>query len=405
MKNIKKISVILALMLFIISLSSCFGAPANTPDAPRESIEITNGETLELTVGDTCQLTLDVPSDELIYVSFASSGSSASVSAGGLVTAKSEGEVTVTAVYSNKAILSDSIVIRVSEKSAEKDPDTDPYENMSATEFYESYEPAKSYIDAYYRSQHGFLSGSLTPPSKAPTVSSLRPTRDGMYIKNAEMRYEDNGKTYVVLDASGNEYMRIYKGGAYITLEEVAAYMYAFGGSSSNLPANYVAEKDDISPSSSIWGRYLRANHSYFSGDTEAFPYEPELPNIRGCGGSLQYYEMDIGTSGYNNGYKITRGTCRLVYGRNDLNRNGKWDEGELYVFYTYNHYNDFCEYLNYYNGWGETFGNITGGGKYNSKNDYNPTPYVPTYVGELAAETKTLYVYFDFKKFYEYAA
>jgi hypothetical protein len=47
-------------------------------------------------------------------------------------------------------------------------------------------------------------------------------------------------------------------------------------------------------------------------------------------------------------------------------------------VFYTYNHYNDFQEYLNYYGGWGEMFGNVTGGGTLSSKYDCNPTPYVP---------------------------
>ena len=56
----------------------------------------------------------------------------------------------------------------------------------------------------------------------------------------------------------------------------------------------------------------------------------------------------------------------------------------EKYVFYTYNHYNDFCEYLNYYGGWGETFGNITGGGTISSKTDYNPTAYVPVVIGHL---------------------
>ena len=51
---------------------------------------------------------------------------------------------------------------------------------------------------------------------------------------------------------------------------------------------------------------------------------------------------------------------------------------------YTYNHYNDFQEYLNYYGGWGEMFGNITGGGQISSKYDYNPTPYVEVVLAPL---------------------
>ena len=67
----------------------------------------------------------------------------------------------------------------------------------------------------------------------------------------------------------------------------------------------------------------------------------------------------------------------------NNKNHNRKisriYEANEVYVFYTHNHYNDFREYLNYYGGWGEMFGNVTGGGEYSSKDNCNPTPYVPT--------------------------
>jgi hypothetical protein len=98
---------------------------------------------------------------------------------------------------------------------------------------------------------------------------------------------------------------------------------------------------------------------------------------------------MDIGTTGtptpgyaakpYVENGKITRGAGRLVYARQDLDKDGLYEEGEIHVFYTHNHYNDFREYLNYYGGWGEMFGNITGGGEYSSKTNYNPTPYPET--------------------------
>ena len=163
--------------------------------------------------------------------------------------------------------------------------------------------------------------------------------------------------------------------------------MYAFGGDGT-IPANYVSKKSS-KPNSSIWGEYLRVNHSYFLGDTNKYPYEPELPDISGCGGKLQYYEMDIGTTGtttpgyppepYIEGNTINRGAARIVYARCDLNNNGKYETNELYVFYTHNHYNDFREYLNYYGGWGEMFGNVTGGGEYSSKYNANPSPYVQT--------------------------
>lgn len=268
--------------------------------------------------------------------------------------------------------------------------DSDPYEGISKEDFYANYTPACCYADACYRTEHFLMSGYLEVPGQYATISEYQPADDsGLLIRNTDCYYLDDGNTYVVVDAYGKEVLRVYKGAAYITLEEVAAYMYAFGGSNEDLPANY-ASKKSAKPTGSPWGEYLRVNHSYFKGDTRKYPYEPELPNISGCGGSAQYYEMDIGTTGtdtgggydvriYNDGTTITRGAARLVYTRQDLNRNGVYENDEVFVFYTANHYNDFREYLNYYGGWGEIFGNETGGGTLSSKTDCNPTPYVPT--------------------------
>ncbi len=278
-----------------------------------------------------------------------------------------------------------------------KDDNVDPYIGVSRVDFYASYTPATSYKDAQNRAKHGFMAGDIVTPVAAPTIASNRPMEDGMYLRNTTSIYEDGGNTYVVLDENGEVVKRIYKGGGYITLEDVAAYVLAFN----DIPANY---DEDKSPSvtQSIWGKYLRANHSKFNGSTTKYPYEPELPNISGCGGSYQYMEMDIGTTGtdtgggyavreYNNGSSITRGAARIVHTSYDKNGSGEIDVDERYVFYTYNHYNDFQEYLNYYNGWGEMFGNITGGGTLSSKTDYNPTPYVKTKKKDFASESRTV--------------
>ncbi len=275
------------------------------------------------------------------------------------------------------------------ENTSQEDTTLDPYTNVSKEEFYANYKSATSLEDALNRSKHGLLSGSLEVPGQYAVDASYQPKENDKYIRNISTYYLDDGNTYVVVDGDGKEVMKIYKGGAYITLEEVAAYMYAFGDSNDNgIPANYVSNKS-TPLKYSIWGEYQRLNHSYFIGNTEKYPYEPELPNISGCGGELQYFEMDIGTTGtvtpskttgiYNNGTTIVRGAARLVYARQDLNRNGSYEQNEVFVFYTHNHYNDFREYLNYYGGWGEMFGNVTGGGVFDSKSQCNPTPYVPT--------------------------
>lgn len=262
-------------------------------------------------------------------------------------------------------------------------PDTDPYTSVTNEEFYANYTPATDYWDAYYRSLHGFMSGSLEKQDQNPTISENRPMENGMYLKNTSDLYSYDGHAYTVLDSNGDIAYTVYEGGGYITLEEVAAYVFAFG----DIPANYTSAKNG-SPSSSPWGEYLRLNHSAFSGSTTKYPYEPALPFISGCGGPLSYYEIDIGTTGtdcdpsyvaalYNDGKRITRGAARIVYSRFDANHNQIIDVNEKFVFYTNNHYNDFREYLNYEGGWGEIFGNITGGGSISSKSNYNPTPYV----------------------------
>ena len=259
--------------------------------------------------------------------------------------------------------------------------------------FYGNSDPADSYEEAIQRSKQGILSGATTVPAAAPNTAGYQPTQNGSFIRNSNSYYVDEN-TYVVVNAYGLEVFRVYRGGGYITLDEVAAYVYAFGG----VPANYVSGKK-TKPQESIWGEYLRLNHSSFSGSTTKYPYEPELPNISGCGGYMYYYEIDIGTTGtdtgggykvaiYNDGRTITRGAARIVYTFRDYDRDGVVENDEKYVFYTYNHYNDFQEYLNYYGGWGEMFGNVTGGGTLSSKYNYNPTPYVPTVLAPISAVT-----------------
>ena len=287
--------------------------------------------------------------------------------------------------------------------------ESDPYVNVDVDDFYDNYKPAESYEDAQYRTKHGLLSGTLDVQDQAPTISSYQPKSGGKFIRNNDYIFSDDGNTYYVVDAYGKIVMEIYKGGAYIMLEEVAAYVFAFG----EPPANQTSSKD-ASPSSSKWGEHLRLNHSDFSGSVSKYPYEPVLPNISGCGGKIKYKEMDIGTTGtdcdpsytaelYNNGYYIVRGAARIVYTYSDLNGNRNIEHDERFVFYTYNHYNDFQEYLNYYGGWGEMFGNITGGGTISSKTDYNPTKYVEVVHASLVASGVSVVYYYVPKN--EYAS
>ena len=91
-----------------------------------------------------------------------------------------------------------------------------------------SHKPATSYEEALERTNNYQLSGYDYVPDQAPILSEYRPMQDGKYVKNTNSYYADYN-TYVVVDVYGREVFRLYRGGAYITLEEVAAYVYAFG--------------------------------------------------------------------------------------------------------------------------------------------------------------------------------
>ena len=293
-------------------------------------------------------------------------------------------------VQSSDGLISNKLVVNV--------VGGNPYLDIDKNEFYNNYKRATSLLDSQYRSECYLMSGDITPQDQEPDIASNQPKQGNMLIHNTTRNFSNNGNVYTVYNVNGEKEFDIYYGGAYTSLEEVAAYIYAWG----EVPANYDPDKD-AEPYNSNWGEYLRVNNTDFSGDTDKYPYEPVLPRISGCDGDLVYYEIDIGTTGtdcdpdfpdriYNDGHTITRGAARIVYSRyyaddtpsTMLDNEPITNLDDRYVFYTYNHYNDFQEYLNYYNGWGEMFGNITGGGTISSKVDYNPTPYVQTYRKDL---------------------
>ena len=362
------------LFIFLLLLNGCV--------APTTLVQIINPEDTEIEVRE--QIDLDIKIYQKIDEDprWSVSNSNAEVTNEGVVTGLKPGTVSIIVKYGSD---SDEIVITIIDTLSIDDIE-DPYENVSKEEFYLNYKPAENFVDAYYRSQHGLMSGNINIPDQKPVIDSNQPKYFEKLIKNTSMVFYNEGNTYSVVDSKGNEVMNIYKDGAYVDLEEVAAYIFAFN----TLPPNYTESKK-TKPTESMWGEYLRVNHTSFSGDINKYPYEPALPNIVALGGEFYYYETDIGTTGtdcdpkyqpsiYNDGTKITRGAARIVYARYDKNRNNIIEADEKHVFYTYNHYNDFQEYLNYYNGWGIMFGNISGGGLLSSKTNYNPTPYVQVY-------------------------
>ncbi|MBO7196117.1 MAG: hypothetical protein J6V80_02165 [Clostridia bacterium] len=427
MKTFNKIlAALLLTLIMLFNVVSCSLIPGGEGQGQSDNTFYINSvSSITLKVGEVRSLNIVRGADLDGNVVWTSSDGCVSVN-DGKVAALATGQAVVTATLDGK---NDTVTVTVVEAGAqpntgnngnntdteievtpgkdiiipnEDDPITsDPYINVDKSEFYENYTPAISYNDAYYRTKHNLMSGSIAEQDQAPTISSYQPTSDGKYIRNSDYIFSEDGNTYYVVDAYGEIVMEIYRGVAYVVLEEVAAYVFAFG----EPPANHSASKK-TKPTASAWGIYLRVNNTVFSGSTSKYPYEPALPRISGCGGDLTYYEMDIGTTGtdcdpdypvtdYNNGYSIERGAARIVYSAKDRNGNKIIDLDERYVFYTYNHYNDFQEYLNYYGGWGEMFGNITGGGVISSKYNCNPTPYVEVARASLTGAQVITVIYY----------
>lgn len=265
----------------------------------------------------------------------------------------------------------------------------DPYANVSKDEFYQNYKRATSYEDAYYRTKHNLMSGDITDQYYLPNDKIFMDGDKAVRISDATYVLDSNGNylAYIPNVFNAEDYI-IFYGAAYTSLNDVAAYLLAFG----EVPANQVANKNSSGQRQAIatWGKYGRVNDSRFSGDTSKYPYEPELPKILGAN-SVEYHEIDFGTTGgyktsnsngysktqviYNTGTSITRGAARIVYVADDNVKN----IDERYVFYTYTHYNDFQEYLNYHDGWGIRFGNESAGNEYCSgTSDYREMNCVP---------------------------
>lgn len=266
---------------------------------------------------------------------------------------------------------------------------TDPYENIDKKDFYSNYEVASSYEDSYFRTKHNLMSGDITPQGHIPPTGAVSLNNKDVRVSTATYVLDEKGNylAYVINNLNGEDSI-IYYGGGYTSINEVAAYLLAFG----EVPVNNKFDKNSKGRKSSVeaWGEYGRCNMGEFYGNNSNYPYEPSLPK----NDTLYYCETDFGTLGgysnvspsktyvqtiYNNGKTINRGAARFCF---IADRKIKSID-ERHVFYTYNHYNDFQEYLNYLDGFGTRFGNESSGNQYcaNANDYYNSKYEITNYV------------------------
>lgn len=269
----------------------------------------------------------------------------------------------------------------------------DPYINIDEDEFYENYKISDSYIDSYYRSLHGLLCGELIEDDGSPKQYESAPMKSNdIYYKNAYIRFGVNADgdrvSYTINTLDDSDYT-IYKDGIYTSMNDVAAYLFAFN----DLPKNYLSGTSLKNEAYNLYGEFGRVNFNKYSGPSATkYQYEPYLKGQEDK--TLYYRETDFGATygpnyyyTYNdrhngsNGREIFRFLVANSYDSSytyakkstDYSTPNPTSIDDRYVYYTFNHYNDFVEYLNYYNGFTAPFGNMTAGNNMNEYNASNP--------------------------------
>lgn len=372
--NYKKAPFVLLLTLI---LSSC--GPTSTPttiptiDPTTEpTIEPTIEPTVEPTVDPTINPTIEPTIDPTVEPTTENPTST---------TTNNDKEYKIEECYS---IMETNCYSDISEEA-------DPYTNVNKTQFYENYTISNSYIDSYFRSMHGLLCGELIDEDGSVKQHEDAPMHDeNTYYKNSLARFGINSDgeriSYTINTLDGTDYT-IYKGGIYVSMNDVAAYLFAFN----ELPKNYLAGASLKDDAEFYYGELGRVNFNRYSGPSSSkYQYEPYLKGQDDK--TLYYREADFGANiggdhyfTYQDKYNSRngRGPFRFLVA-NSYDSSYTYNKSsteystpnptlidDRYVYYTWNHYNDFVEYLNYYDGFANPFGNVTAG---NPEDQYVPS-------------------------------
>ena len=152
--------------------------------------------------------------------------------------------------------------------------------------------------------------------------------------------------------------MTITKATDCLTAEQVAEYYVSFRA----LPPNYFS-----STSAALnYGKNGRVVSTYTSGATHTYDYTVKLGTWNVTSGGT-YYEFDIDLTGsYNTGSSISRGSGRVVAIVDGITDYGS----DPVCYFTEDHYADFKEYYNFYQGWSPLFAGV-----YNKSGSYENSP------------------------------
>lgn len=143
-----------------------------------------------------------------------------------------------------------------------------------------------------------------------------------------------------------------------LNAEEVAEYYASYR----SFPPNYFANEE----AAMAYGTNGRIVSTYYSGKRHSYDYTVKLGTFNVTSGG-SYYEFDIDLTGrYNTGSSISRGAGRVVVVADGITDYGS----DPVCYYTADHYADFKEYYNFYQGWSPLFAGV-----YNKSGGYENTP------------------------------
>lgn len=416
----KKRILTLAPLFCVLLLASCDGSSITTPSSDNDRTSIDSESS------NTDSNVSDQTSDNIEDTTNSSSDTGKDLP-GINSTFKSKVEEDVEkGVYLTSITIKDNDTNKIYTKSI-VDPLDNPYLEIDTDkekeEFYNDYTIAKSPIDAKYRSEAGLLSGSNFDSDYLPH-SSINMEESTLKISNSRsntlnylINEDTNEKEAYIFYSLDGSFNYIYKSGAYWTINDTAAYLLAFG----NCPINQDYDKYEaqMSLSTDTWYRYGRVNRGFYDGPVkDKYAYESWFVGMEDK--DIYYTETDFGNATYynkteydsqyaampyikkdetTNEYDIytatpgDRGVLRFCFtsefeNLNPANHNKSHAtpktkenfENSYYkrVYYTFNHYNDWHEFLNYKDGWSDVFGNMTRGNDYNDMNIHKDKSYAP---------------------------
>ncbi len=170
-------------------------------------------------------------------------------------------------------------------------------------------------------------STSVNPDSSTSTTPVVDPNGTKLLVKEQNDAYKIPGSDRI-----------IYENEDYVAKEDVAAYLIAF----KHLPDNYYYDDDkrvcirEYPETCMLFGSYSFGNR------------EGLLPR------GYNYIELDLYFNDSSYSETHSRGALRLVATLDNT------DPADDAVYYTSTHYSSYSEYLNYYEGWSETWNKAT---------------------------------------------